>query len=340
MKKILRHLSLTLYPILAFCQMPVPANDIYTFMKNNSVFRDRVDWTATDKAFNQCLSIAQNTNDTMNCFVSVLETLDDVHSHIMFNDQFYGFYHPLEDSTYQRILPLKEKSIALAGIIQTTLLDETYLYVRVPAINAYSQEDINLYGQALSDSICKYTSKKIAGFIIDLRLNTGGNMYPMLGGLHALLGEQVIGYETDYMGTPVRKWEIFWGNLFLEGYQVTQITDQCGKDLSTIPVVVLIGPLTASSGSMTAIAFKQRPNTLFIGESTADGYTTSNGYFQFAPNLTMNFATNFVADRNMNVYRTFVSPDSIIEGGDDFDLLIEDAKIISAMKWIKEKSRK
>jgi C-terminal processing protease CtpA/Prc len=275
----------------------------------------------------------------MNCFVKVLETLDDVHSHIMFNGQYYGFYHPVEDSVYQRILPLKEKSNTQTGIIQTNLLDESYVYVRVPSINAYSQEDINRYGQALSDSICKQASKKIAGFIIDLRLNTGGNMYPMLGGLHALLGEQVIGYETDNVGKPVRKWEIFWSNLFLEGYQVTQIIDQCGKDFSTMPVVVLIGPMTASSGSMTAIAFKQRPNTLFVGESTADGYTTSNGYFQFAPNLTMNFATNFVADRNMNVYRTFVSPDKIIEGGDSFDNLMEDAKIITAMKWLKEKSR-
>lgn len=162
----------------------------------------------------------------------------------------------------------------------------------------------------------------------------------MLAGLHALLGNQVIGYETDNLGTPVRKWEISEDNLFLEGYQVTQITDYCNKDLSTTPVVVLIGPLTASSGSMTAIAFKQRPNTVFVGEPTAVGYTTSNGYFQFAPNLTMNFATNFVADRNVNVYRTLVSPDKIIEGGDSFDHLMEDDKIITAMKWLKEKSRR
>jgi hypothetical protein len=309
-------------------------------MKNQSVFRNRVDWTATDNAFDQCLSVAHSTNDTINCFVKVLEILDDVHSHIMFNDQYYGFYHPVDDTIYQRIRPLKEKSIAQTGIFQIALFHDTYVYVRVPAINAYGQEDINRYGQALADSICKYALTLIKGLIIDLRLNGGGNMYPMLAGLHALLGNQVIGYETDNLGTPVRKWEIAEDNLSLEGYQVTQITDYCDKDLSTMPVVVLIGPLTASSGSMTAIAFKQRPNTLFVGESTADGYTTSNGYFQFAPNLTLNFATNFVADRNMNVYRTFVSPDRIIEGGDDFDHLMEDAKIITAMKWLKEKSHR
>ena len=339
MIRIILHAFLSLYPILSFSQLSVPPTDIYSFMKINSVFRDRIDWTATDAEFSKCLSASHSTNDTMNCLVKVLETLDDVHSHIMFNDQYYGFYHPIDDSIYQRILPLKEKSNARSGIIQTTLLDGNILYVLIPSINAYSHVDINRYGQALSDSICRYATK-ITGFIIDLRLNTGGNVYPMLAGLHALLGHQVIGYETDNVGTAIRKWEIAEDNLFLEGYQVTQITAQCNKDFSTTPVVVLIGPMTASSGSMTAIAFKQRPNTLFLGEPTADGYTTSNGYFQFAPNLTMNFATNFVADRHMNIYRTFVSPDRIVEGRDDFDHLMEDAKIIMAMKWLKEKPRR
>jgi len=60
---------------------------------------------------------------------------------------------------------------------------------------------------------------------------------------------------------------------------------------------------------MTAIAFKGRSNTIFIGEPTADGYTTSTVYFQFSPNLTMNFATNYVADRNMTIYKSSVNPD-------------------------------
>jgi len=65
------------------------------------------------------------------------------------------------------------------------------------------------------------------------------------------------------------------------------------KDCKKIQVVILIGAVTRSSGNMTAIAFKGRPNTYFIGEPTEKGYTTSNGYFQFAFNLTLNFSTNF-----------------------------------------------
>jgi carboxyl-terminal processing protease len=83
----------------------------------------------------------------------------------------------------------------------------------------------------------------------------------------------------------------------LGGYQTTDIKVEPIPNLTKIPIVVIIGPVTKSAGSMLAIAFKGRPNTFVIGEPTADGYTTSNGYFQFAPNLTLNFATNYVADR-------------------------------------------
>jgi carboxyl-terminal processing protease len=121
------------------------------------------------------------------------------------------------------------------------------------------------------------------------------------------------------------------------GYQTTKITINPELRFENMPVVVLLGPVTKSSGSMTAIAFKNRPHTLFIGEPTADGYTTSNGYFSFSSNLILNFATNFVADRKMNVYKTTVNPDSYIYQGDNFENLLEDKKVKYAIKWLKAK---
>ncbi len=75
-----------------------------------------------------------------------------------------------------------------------------------------------------------------------------------------------------------------------------------------------------------------------VYEPTANGYTTSNGYFQFAPNLMLNFATNFVADRNRNVYRTTVEPDSFVYHGDDFNALLQDKKVVSALDWLRRNS--
>jgi C-terminal processing protease CtpA/Prc len=270
----------------------------------------------------------------MNCFVGVLEALDDVHSHIMLNQNYYGYYHPVDDTTYLRLKPILDKASSVTGAFYSTILADHFAYIRVPSINAYIPDQINAYGQTLRDTVCTFQGKNIKGFIIDLRLNTGGNMYPMLGGLSDLLGNTIIGYETEMDGSVVRTWKIENGNLILEGYQATQLENKCHPDFSETPVVVLVGPVTSSSGTMTAIAFKNRPKTTFIGEPTASGYTTSNGYFQFAPNLTMNFATQFVADRNKKIYKLNLTPDKFISGGDRFDDLMIDEKIKAALEYL------
>lgn len=334
MKKTALTILLFFTSIVSFCQFPAFPDSVYNFIKRNSVFRNTVDWSKTDAAFHSCIASAKTISDTLHCFVGVFKMLNDVHSHFIYNNRYYGHYNPVEDSVYKRIKPIKERAESVAGKFYTTILDKKYGYVMVPSISAYGNEQVNLYAQALYDSVCKFSSPGIKGFIIDLRLNSGGNMYPMLSGLSSLLGNSIIGYETDIDNSTVRSWEIKDNNFIIGGYPVTEIKKTCGTDNTKMPVVVLIGPLTGSSGSMTAIAFKQRPGTRFIGEPTADGYTTSNGFFRYPPNLSINLACNFVADRKMNVYKRTVDPDVMIHGADNFDGLMNDEKIKLALAWL------
>lgn len=332
-------LFITVMIILPWClpgQFPIPVDSVYSFMKRNSVFRNTVNWEKTDRDFVTCIRSAKTLNDTMNCFVWMLKELNDVHTNIFINNQYYGHYNPVDSATYVRIKPLRERATSEANKPFLSLLNKEYVYVRVPAYSTYDPVQINKFGQALYDSICSYDNKKIKGFIIDLRLNGGGNMYPMLCGISSLLGNTTIGFETDMDGNEVRKWEIKDNNFIIGGYQVTDIKKSCQADHTTIPVTVLTGPMTGSSGSMTAISLKKRENTIFIGEPTAEGYTTSNGYFQFAPALFMNFATNFVADRTKQIYKKSVSPDQTIIGGDNFEDLLKDEKIKAALLWLKK----
>ncbi len=161
----------------------------------------------------------------------------------------------------------------------------------------------------------------------------------MLAGLNSLLGETTIGSETDITGKPIKTWRISSNNFFQDDYQSTNIKSTCKYSYSKLPVVILISPVTQSSGSITAIAFKQRPQTFFIGEPTADRYTTSNNWYQLQGNLTLNLATAFVAARNNNIYKTTVNPDLNISYGDNFDNLLLDEKVKAAVEWIKKNSR-
>lgn len=337
MKVLTTTLIITLTCSISFGQLPVPVDSLYTFIKFNSIHRTTADWNKIDKSFKEQIQNAKSLKDTMNCFITVLGSLNDVHSQIYLNNQFYGYYPSFDDSVLVWLKPLNDKAISMTNKFHSEIIEDKIGYLRVPSIQIYDPTQINSYAQSLSDIVTELSSKCKNGFIIDLRLNGGGNLYPMLSGLSQFLGNQTIGYETDINDSIIRTWELKNGNFVIGGYQATDLKTKHKSKLKSIPIVVIIGPVTKSSGSMTAIAFKGRPNTYFIGEPTADGYTTSNGYFQFATNLTLNFATNFVADRNKKVYKTTVKPDLTIHQGNDFDTLLNDLKIKAAIKWLKEK---
>lgn len=317
-------------------QFPIAVDSLYSFIKYNSIHRNKVDWNKIDNIFNEDINTSKSLKDTVKCFVKVLEELNDVHSQIYLNNEAYSYYEQYDDTINNWLRPLIEKSSNQINKIYTKKFEEKYAYILIPGMQVHDKIQINKLAQSLSDSIAKYSSTKIKGFIIDLRLNGGGNLYPMLSGLNLLLGDNLLGYETDINDSITRKWEVKNSNFILSNFQTTEIKTRQNKRLQKIQVIILLGAATRSSGSMTGIAFKGRPNTYFIGEPTAKGYTTSNGYFQFASNLILNFATNFVADRNKIIYKESVKPDLEIYYGDNFDNLEKDKKIIETLKWLKK----
>jgi len=325
------------YCLNGFSQFPVNTDSLYTFLKYNSIHRDIVSWDSMDTAHQKCILSAKNDIDTLQCFVQILKALDDVHSNITYKNKNYGHYHPVENSVYIRIKPLLDLAAQESGKISIALLPNKTGYIRIPGIQAFGETEVNRYARIILDSLSVLATQKMKQIVIDLRLNTGGNLYPMLSGLSPLLGDGIIGYETDVEGTIVRSWEIKKNNFFIGEYQTTSIPDSFSFNLNKMSVVILTGPLTGSSGTMTAITFKHRSNTYFIGEATAEGYSTSNGYFWFSPDFTMNFATNFVADRKKILYKKAFDPDLHISGGDNFLILEKDEKIIEALRYLNSK---
>lgn len=322
----------------AVAQFPVHPDSVYTFIKYSSVWSNTIrDWKPVDAAFKKQVAEAKTAKDTMNCFVNVLAQLNDVHSYFIYRGNYFSHYVPVDSATHARVRPILRQSREETERFTTAMLPGRIAYVRVPAINAYGNEEVNRFAQMLYDSVAQYIGQKPNGFILDLRLNSGGNMYPMLAGLSELLGNTLIGYETDMEGKEVRKWEIKEGNFFSNDYQATNIKHSGKPALDKLPVAVITGPVTASSGSMTAIAFKQRPATVFIGEPTADGYSTSNGYFTYGNSLIFLFATNFVADRGKNMYKNAVPVDIPVTGTDDFYDLQRDDKIMAALRWFEKR---
>ena len=78
---------------------------------------------------------------------------------------------------------------------ESNYLEDGIGYVKVPpCFNVDADKD-----QHFADTIRKQirkldTEKMIKGWVVDLRQNTGGNMWPMLAGLNALMKDGTVGY--------------------------------------------------------------------------------------------------------------------------------------------------
>lgn len=127
------------------------------------------------------------------------------------------------------------------------------------------------YVATLRDGIAGQQQAGACGWIVDLREDTGGDVYPMLNGLAPLLGPP-----------PWAGFQNADGRLSTLGVVGDQITETplaswpappATTDLP--PLAVLLGPHTTSAGEMMALALAGRANARSFGAPTA-GFTTGN----------------------------------------------------------------
>lgn len=115
------------------------------------------------------------------------------------------------------------------------------------------------------------------GVIVDLRGNTGGNMYPMITAVSPLLPDGIVfKFQSRKQTTPV------WLDYVMESCQIP--AGSVAKFPASTPVAVLTDDHTGSSGEATLICFRGLDNVRTFGAPTAGyasgnmSYTLSDGY--------------------------------------------------------------
>ncbi|REG99439.1 peptidase S41-like protein [Flavobacterium aquicola] len=160
-------------------------------------------------------------------------------------------------------------------------------------------------------------------------------MYPMIAGISDLIGdnEKLGGFVTSNNRSD-GEWLLKNGNFYVDSNQVLDRKKLKKPIKKQLPIAVLISGYTASSGEMTAVALIGRSKTKLFGEESAN-YTTSNQGFKIDKNSELNLAVGYVADRTGKIYIKNIKPDFEITGGDNFEDLKYDEKIIQSIKWLK-----
>ncbi|MFB9685924.1 S41 family peptidase [Amycolatopsis plumensis] len=144
----------------------------------------------------------------------------------------------------------------------------------------------------------------VCGWIVDLRANTGGAMFPMLTVLAPLLGDGPVGSFVTPDGTRT-VWEIHDGQMWLDGRSMSLRPNPVR--LPRRPVAVLTSGDTASSGEATLVALRGVSRS--FGAPTA-GFATANVAVDLGGGVTLLLTTARDADRAGRVYgNTPIPPD-------------------------------
>lgn len=306
---------------------------VFVQIQERALNRDGADWPRIRAAFDDSVEQASSFVVALEAFRAVFEALDDVHSSVSYSGHYIAYSHGVSDSVAKRVQPLLARAWERNGQVSSMLLGDGVGYLFVPAFQIGGADAIQEATDRVRGAVCRLAADTTRGWIIDLRLNTGGNVYPMLSGLGDVLGDGVVAHAVEADGEPFMPWAIREGVLFLGDYPTARAERRC-PDAAGRKVAVLVGPATVSSGQATAIAFAGWDRARLFGEPTAEGYATVNQWYQITPELVLNLSELYLADRSGFAHRGIVLPDEYVFVQEHFEAPDEDPLVRHAVRWI------
>ena len=304
-----------------------------TTMQENSAFAKKVNWDDIRARVNQMSENASTYAEAAPAIKYAFDALNDKHGWLVFAEEEY--HNPKFQGKKSRLSENMKQAALKGAQLYSGTVNNKYAYISIPFFGGQKADQINSFAQRIQDSLFSVINETTEGIIIDLRLNGGGNMYPMFAGLSNVLGDDDISILADSTGKIIERSFIRKNDFIQDGRIAASLAKNYG-DLSRMPVAVIIGPGTGSSGECLAAGFIGRKKTVLIGETTA-GYTTANNGFLLAgEDYAMVLAVGYLTDRFGNTYYDNVTPDIEVTG-DDFFNHANDQKIQAAVKWFESK---
>lgn len=232
----------------------------------------------------------------------VLQALGDRHSFLLDPDRLAA-------------LPQRERAIFKPATWK--LLDSGIGSIQVPGFIGSDRALRTRYTASITDALQAGGRAGARAWVVDLRENRGGNMWPMLEGLEPLLRGQTLGWFQRRDGNRTA-----WRNRTTE--HAAQVSD-----LGRLPVAVLTSRDTASSGEAVVLAFRGRPRTRSFGTPT-HGLSTGNAGFTLQDGTVLQLTTTRFVDRTGQVHGGPIEPDERV----DSLPLLEDAEA-EAARWLR-----
>lgn len=177
-------------------------------MEEHSIYTNQVDWDKIREDSNKQLIYANNIRDVHGIIKETFRYLKDGgHSFLMTSNRYEHI------KTSEESLP----------IIESEILEGEVGYLKVPGFVG-TPKMANDFAKELQDRIKLLDQSNLAGWIIDLSENSGGNMWPMLLGLSPILGDGIYGYFQDNNENYI-PWGYENGQLYIGDNTMMKIED-------------------------------------------------------------------------------------------------------------------
>src|SRR5688572_20479446 len=177
------------------CSTPVPtapliltpaavaayATEVIDVLQTHSYYRDQIDWVSLRSRVAQTAAAGSSKYATVELAISLVA---DNHS----------FYQARGGPI---IFPFSTPQCAENAPFPPAFSGPTDIgYVQVRATSLTGPAAVT-YAQNMQADIQRQDRADLSGWIVDVRQNTGGNMWPMLAGVGPVLGEGLAGYFVD-----------------------------------------------------------------------------------------------------------------------------------------------
>ncbi|QIL75069.1 S41 family peptidase [Hymenobacter sp. HDW8] len=200
MQKLWLLMLLTAVTHAAHCQTtPAPLPDSVktfldkslTLLETHSLERGTVDWPQLRQTVYQKAQGAQSVRELLPIYPYVFEQLKDDHGWLTYKGKTYKWRNTARPAYTNAAV---KEALAKKPHILVKMLPNNVGYIQLPGINAGgSLQAMRDAAKVVQDSLCRINSNKVKAWIIDLRLNDGGAMAPMLAGIAPLIGDGHLG---------------------------------------------------------------------------------------------------------------------------------------------------
>jgi carboxyl-terminal processing protease len=321
-----------------------------SIMRQHALHGQGVDWeTLRAEAFKRAGG-AFNPIDTYPAIYWSLVQLGDPGSHLrlppgLYPDQIALLQQAEKDAANSAPASARTETVVPTGFTSRRLPEghivasqgKNFGYVVLPRCSAKDNDGLMLYAADVRRILADLSVQNPKGWIIDLRGNTGGNMWPMLTGIGPVLGDGVVGSFVAADGNiPWFYQDGKTGTRSPAGLETVSLNLEEAPALQTpsaAPVAVLVDSSTASSAEAITIAFHGRSDTRFFGSRTA-GKSTAVQPFKLDDGAELYLTTAIDADRTGKQFPDGFTPDQVFPSTTVIPAENNDPVVLAAQTWL------